>query len=68
MEADFRAACGRLQVTLGGSLGLFDMMQEPVVLDFSDHARMRGIFDALIEEEQNNSPGSRPMIAALMNQ
>jgi transcriptional regulator GlxA family with amidase domain len=53
---------------LGGSLGLFDMMQDPVVLDFSDNARMRGIFDALIEEEQNESPGSRPMIAALMNQ
>jgi len=68
VEADFRAACGRLHVTLGGSLGLFDMMRDPVVLDFSDHERMRGIFDALIEEEQNDSPGSRPMIAALMNQ
>lgn len=68
VDADFRAACGRLHVTLGGSLGLFDMMQDPVVLDFSDHPRMRTLFEDLIEEEQNASPGNQAMIAALMNQ
>jgi AraC-like DNA-binding protein len=67
-EVDFRAACGRVRVTFGGSLGLFDLMQEPVVLDFSDNERMRNLFDELIEEEQNESPGSRAMISALMNQ
>jgi AraC family transcriptional activator of mtrCDE len=39
-----------------------------VVLDFSDSWRMRNILDALIEEEQKQSSGSRAMIKALMNQ
>jgi AraC-like DNA-binding protein len=68
-EADeFRAACGRVQVTYGGSLGLFDLMREAMVLDFSGDERMTRLFDDLIREEQNSSPGSRAMIAALMNQ
>jgi len=68
VDADFRAACGRLHVTLGGSLGLFDMMREPAILDFTDHGRMRDLFEDLIEEEQSDSTGSHAMIAALMNQ
>jgi AraC-like DNA-binding protein len=67
-EMHFRAACGRVQATLGGSLGLFDLMRDAVVLDFSKDERMRGLFDALIEEEQKPSAGSRAMIRALMNQ
>jgi AraC-like DNA-binding protein len=64
----FRAACGRIQVTLGGSLGLFDLMKDAVVLDFDDDDGMTKIFADLIAEEQNRSPGSRAMIKALMNQ
>jgi hypothetical protein len=67
-ETQFRAACGRIQVTLGGGLGIFDLMKEAVVLDFSDDQRMRGLFADLIQEEQSSSPGSRAMIKALMNQ
>jgi AraC-like DNA-binding protein len=65
---EFRAACGQIAVTLGGSLGLFDLMKEAVVLDFDSDHRMKKIFDDLITEEQNPSPGSRAMIRALMNQ
>jgi AraC-like DNA-binding protein len=67
-ETQFRAACGRVQVTFGGSLGIFDRMREAVVLDFSRDDRMRALFADLIAEEQNSSPGSRAMIKALMNQ
>ena len=44
------------------------MMREPVVLDFSGNERMKNLFNDLIEEEQSATPGSRTMIAALMNQ
>ena len=67
-ETAFRAACGRIQVTLGGSLGLFDLMKSAFVLDFDDDPRVTKIFAELIDEERNTSPGSKLMIRALMNQ
>lgn len=67
-ETQFRAACGHLQVTFGGSLGIFDLMKDVVVLDFSSDSRMSNVFASLIEEERSSSAGSRAMIKALMNQ
>lgn len=61
-------ACGRLQVTYGGGVGLFDLLYEPFVLDFSDSAEMTATFDRLLAEQRTASPGSRAMMGALMNQ
>lgn len=67
-ESDLRVACGRVEATYAGSIGLFDLLRDAIVLDFSDSARMRRIFEDLLEEQRAPSPGSEAMIEALMNQ
>ena len=37
-------ACGRVEATYGGLSGLFDRLQEPIVIDFSDSAAVRSVF------------------------
>lgn len=59
-------ACGRVQATYAGGPGLFDLLREPLLLDFSDTPAMRGIFEALVGEDGH--PGSVAMMKALMNQ
>lgn len=67
-QRDLIVACGRLQAFYAGSLGLFDLLKEPIVLDFSGPGPMRATFERLLEEERNPSPGSTAMMTALMNQ
>jgi AraC family transcriptional activator of mtrCDE len=59
-------ACGRIQVTYGGGPGLFGLLKEPLVLDFSVSPQMRAIFESLIDE--HGELGSAAMMNALMNQ
>jgi AraC family transcriptional regulator, activator of mtrCDE len=61
-------ACGRVQVSYAGGLGLFDYLREAIVLDFSDSPQMRGIFEALIDEYHRAGPACAAMMAALMSQ
>ncbi len=61
-------ACGRVQVTYGGGPGLFDLLREPIVLDFSDSPSMRATFESLVGEYRAGEAGSAAMMAALMNQ
>ena len=62
-------ACGRVQVTYGGSgPGLFDRLEEAIVLDFSDSPAMRTTFESLVGEFGAGEPGSSAMMTALMNQ
>ncbi len=62
-------ACGRIQVTYGGGgPGLFDHLEEAIVLDFSDSPPMRTTFESLVAEFGAGEPGSSAMMTALMNQ
>ena len=61
-------ACGRIQVSYAGGMGLFDHLKEAIVLDFSDNSTMRGIFEMLIDEYRRDGPASAAMMTALMNQ
>ena len=61
-------ACGRIQVSYAGGVGLFDHLKEAIVLDFSDSPQMRGIFEMLIDEYRRAGAGSAAMMTALMNQ
>lgn len=61
-------ACGRIQVSYAGSMGLFDHMKEAIILDFADSPQMRAIFETLIDEYQQHGPASAAMMTALMNQ
>ena len=51
-----------------GGIGLFDRLQEAIVLDFNDSLQMRQIFETLIEEYQRSGPACAAMMTALMNQ
>ena len=61
-------ACGRIQVSYAGTIGLFDHLKEAIVLDFSENSQMRRIFETLIEEYQKSGPACAAMMTALMNQ
>ncbi|MEA3411156.1 MAG: AraC family transcriptional regulator [Pseudomonadota bacterium] len=61
-------ACGRVQVSYAGGMGLFDHLKEAIVLDFGDSPRMRGIFETLIDEYRQSGPACAAMMTALMNQ
>ncbi len=61
-------ACGRIQVSYAGGMGLFDHLKEAIILDFSDSPQMRGIFETLIDEYQRCGPACAAMMTALMNQ
>lgn len=61
-------ACGRIQASYAGSMGLFDHLKEAIVLDFNDSPLMRGIFEALIKEYKLAGAASAAMMTSLMNQ
>ena len=67
-EIELTVACGRVQVTYGGSLGLFDRLTEPLMLDFSDEPTMQVTFEALVREYGQANEGTKAMMTALMNQ
>jgi AraC-like DNA-binding protein len=61
-------ACGRIQASCAGGLGLFDHLKDAILLDFGDSPQMRSIFKALIDEYRRSGPASTSMMTALMNQ
>lgn len=61
-------ACGRIQASYAGGMGLFDHLEDAIVLDFGDSPQMRGIFEALIDEYRRSGPASVAMMSALMSQ
>lgn len=61
-------ACGRLEAVYAGGLGLFDLLREPIVLDFDDSIEMRHTFERLLEEQRRNDPTSEAMMHALMTE
>lgn len=67
-ESAFTVACGRIQVSYAGGMGLFDHLKEAIVLDFSGSPLMRSIFEALINEYRRAGAASAAMMASLMNQ
>ena len=61
-------ACGRVEVEYAGGVGLFDMLREPLMLDFSGSTEMEGTYRRLLEEQRRHRPTSGAMMNALMNQ
>ena len=60
--------CGAVRATYGGSVGLFDGLREPLIVEFEDDPRIRAVFEALLAEQANPAPGSQTMMRALMTQ
>jgi AraC family transcriptional regulator, activator of mtrCDE len=67
-DVELLVACGRVEVTYGGGLGLFDRMREPLLLGFSGSPQMRRTFETLLEEYAQEGDGTAAMMNALMNQ
>jgi len=67
-EVNLTIACGRIQVTYGEGLGLFDRLQKAIVLDFNDSPQMRTTFESLVGEYRDTGAASHAMMTALMNQ
>lgn len=67
-EVNLTIACGRVQASYAGTIGLFDHLKEAIVLDFDGAPQMRGIFETLIAEYQQSGPACAAMMTALMNQ
>jgi AraC family transcriptional activator of mtrCDE len=61
-------ACGRLQAHYSSGLGLFDRLDEPLVLEFTDVPEMAAVFERLLAEERERSGTSQLMLTALMSQ
>ena len=65
-ENPLLVVCGRVSVTYAGGAGLFDQLQEVLVLDFADDEAMRSIFSAILTESEGGRAGSQAMTSALM--
>lgn len=61
-------ACGRVEALYAGGLGLFNLLDEPIVLDFSHSERMKATFTSLLEESEDLSAGSGAMLTALISE
>jgi AraC-like DNA-binding protein len=66
--ADFVVACGRIQADYGEAIDLFDLITDPIIVNFADSPAMRQLFEMILEESREQSEGSLGMIEALMRQ
>jgi AraC-like DNA-binding protein len=67
-DAPLLVVCGRIEVNYAGGIGVFDQLQELLVLDFSDDEAMRSTFAAIRFEADSDRAGSRAMTSALMQE
>lgn len=67
-EARLIVVCGRVRVAYGAGLGLFDRLNDVLVLDFPDDIKMRGTFEALLDEQREPGPGTPLMTSALLSE
>jgi AraC-like DNA-binding protein/quercetin dioxygenase-like cupin family protein len=66
-KADLITACARLTVRFGDAYGLFEVLDEPIVIDFSSSPEMRALFDDMLVESGSRQPGALAMLTAHMN-
>ena len=60
--------CGAIASSYGGALGLFDLLREPMVEDFSGSGVLRPIYQHMLAEVTNPGLGTQAMTEALMKQ
>lgn len=66
-EDSLVVACGTIHAAFGGSLGLFDHLTHPLVESFAAEP-LKGRFQALIEELETPSFGTRALTEAFLKQ
>jgi len=60
--------CGAIPAAYGGALGLFDLLREPMIEDFSGSGVVRHAFDLMLAEVANPGLGTQAMTETLMKQ
>lgn len=61
-------ACSSIKATYQQLRGLFDLLDEPIVLQPEEHTAIGGVLSALLQEMANPQPGSNALITLLMKQ
>jgi AraC-like DNA-binding protein len=61
-------ACGRVRASYAHGPGLFDLLTDPLVVEFTGEDEVAHIFERILKESQHPVPGSGALLAALMNQ
>lgn len=57
--------CSHIRATVGAGIGLFDGLQQPLVIDFDSDPALAGSLDRLIQENRDALPGSEIIVSAL---
>ena len=60
------AIAAQIEVRLGGARGLFDALEDALILDSPGHARMESIFIRMLEEQQSRAPGYTVVLRSLV--
>ena len=68
VSAEFRVACGMVNVTYGDSLGLFQRLGEVIVANLSAYPQVRSAFEEILAEQGGATEGSVALTRALMTQ
>ena len=67
-DSNLVVACGIVDVRYGKSLGLFDHLQDVLVVDLSMVPEVRASFESILREHDHQVPGTNALTAALMTQ
>lgn len=66
--ADMKVGCGTLNVRYGEAMGLFDHLAEVLAVDLSGVQGVAALFEALIDEQSREGPGTPVLQGAIMTQ
>ncbi len=65
---DTLVVCATITASYGGALGVFDQLRSPMVEDFSQTDKLRGLFATLMSEVAEPGIGTQAMTESLMKQ
>ncbi len=65
---DTLLVCGAISASYTGALGLFDLLRDPMVEDFSASSVLRNAFDLMLAEVASPGLGTQAMTEVLMKQ
>lgn len=65
---DILMLCGMISASHNSALGLFDLLREPLVQDFSTDSRLSPVFDLMLAEVTSPGLGTQAMTEVLMKQ
>ncbi len=65
---DLVIACGMVNARYRESIGLFDHLHDVLTVDLSDVPHVAELFEGILAEQSQTSPGGKVLIAALMTQ